>query len=85
MPKADIKTKKFCGIYMVILSEGNFRNPFGVRRAPSEPASVISVVKIPASNSHFKKHNKSAAVIAIFYNLSPMGTGIMRTILFNLN
>ena len=27
MPKADIKTKKFCGIYVVNLSEGNFPNP----------------------------------------------------------
>ena len=58
MPKADIKTKKFCGIYVVNLSEGNFRNPFGVRRAPSEPVSVFSVVKNPASKSHFINHNK---------------------------
>ena len=35
---------------MVELSKGNFPNPFGVRRAPSEPASVISVVKIPRQN-----------------------------------
>ena len=27
MPKADIKTKKFFGFYVVNLSEGNFRNP----------------------------------------------------------
>ena len=32
-----------------------------VRRAPSEPVSVCSVVKNPASNSHFKKHPLSAA------------------------
>ena len=43
---------------MVILPEGNFLNPFGVRRAPSEPASAASVVKNPASKSHFKKHLK---------------------------
>ena len=28
VPKADIKTKKYYGIYAVILSEGNFPNPF---------------------------------------------------------
>ena len=33
--------------------------PFGVRRAPSEPVSVISVVKNPASKSHFTNHNKT--------------------------
>ena len=55
VPKAYIKTQKFYGILGVILPEGNFRNPFGVRRVPSEPVSVISVVKNPASNSHFEK------------------------------
>ena len=27
MPKADIKTKKYYGIYMIILTEGNLPNP----------------------------------------------------------
>ena len=61
VPKADIKNKKFCGIYAVILSKGNLRNLSCVQRAPSEPVSVCSVVKNPASNSHFKKHPLSAA------------------------
>ena len=68
------KNQKFCGIYAVDLSKGNLRNPFGVRRAPSEPASVYSVVKKSHVNSHFTKHPQSAALIAIFYHLSQMET-----------
>ena len=75
MPKAHTKKlKKYYGIYMVILSEGNLLNPFGVRRDPSEPASVFSVVKNPASNSHFTKPSSTVAFIAISYHLSPTGT-----------
>ena len=31
-----------------------------VRRTPSEPVSVFSVVKNPASNSHFTKHPETS-------------------------
>ena len=60
---------------MVDLSNGNFRNPFGVGRDPSEPASAASVVKNPASKSHFTNHNKTAAFIqflSLFSNGDPM-------------
>ncbi len=63
--------QKYCGINVVNLSESNFRNPFGVRRAPNEPASAASVVKNPASKSHFTNHNKTAALsyfLSLFSN-----------------
>ena len=40
-----LKNQKYYGILVVAFSKGNLPNPFGVRRAPSEPASVLSVVK----------------------------------------
>ena len=39
--------KEYNGIFAVILSKGNLPNPFGVRRAPSEPVSVFRGLKIP--------------------------------------
>ena len=58
MPKASTKKSKVlwnsCGCFF----QRQLSQPFGVRRAPSEPDTVISVVKNPASNSHFINHNK---------------------------
>ena len=42
------------------LIQKQLSQPFGVRRAPSEPVSVYSVVKNPASNFHFTKHPETS-------------------------
>ena len=48
MPKTDIKTKKFCGIYVVDLSEGNLPNPFAV---PCVHFAALRLVRSTASQS----------------------------------
>ena len=72
-----LKNQKYYGILVVAFSKGNLPNTFGVRRAPSKPAPVISVVKNPASNSHFTKQDKTAAIIQFLslfsYGDSPPG------------
>ena len=56
------KKHLYNGILVDDLSKGNLLNPFGVQRAPSEPVSVYSVVKNPASKSHFIKNPKTPAL-----------------------
>ena len=71
------KPPPYNGILVVALSEGNLRNPFGVRRAPSEPASVLSVVKKNLRQILASKHPQSIALIAIFCHLSPISPAII--------
>ena len=73
MPKADIKTKKFCGIYMVILSEGNFPNPsvsgeLQASRLPRHPW-----LKIPRQILTSQTITKRR-IYPIFHHFSPKGT-----------
>ena len=77
-----LQNQKYYGIYVVKIPEGNLRNPFGVRRAPSEPVSVISVVKIPRQNLTSQTIIKRR-IYLIFYHFSPMGT-VPQAILLNL-
>ena len=54
MPKADIKTKKFCGIYVVILSEGNFPNPSVSGELQASRLPRLPWLKIPRQFSLHK-------------------------------
>ena len=70
-----LKNQKYYGILVVAFSKGDFPNPFGVRRAPSEPAlSVFGGKKNPASKSHFGQHAQNTVLTTIFYHFSLMGT-----------
>ena len=63
MPKAYIKTQRFCGIYVVNLSEGNFPNPSVSGELQASRFPCFRWLKNPASKSHFTKQNKTAAII----------------------
>ena len=73
MPKADIKTKKFCGIYLVNLSEGNFPNPSVSGELQASRLPRLPWFKIPrqilTSQTIIKRR-----IYPIFYHFSPMGT-----------
>ena len=79
-----LKNQKYYGILVVAFSKGNFPNPFGVRRAPSEPAlSVFGGKKNPASKSHFTKQDKTTAIIQ-FLSLFSYGDSPPSYYLINL-
>ena len=74
VPKADIKTKKYYGIYAVILSEGNFPNPFrcpaSSKRAGFKCTPWLKITRqILTLQTTIKRR-----IYPIFYHFSPMGT-----------